>query len=302
MQLIDSRKIWDKAPHNAFTDLIRFRDRWFCVFREGAAHVSSDGAVRVLVSSDGLTWSSQALLGSPLGDVRDPKLSVTCQGGLMIHAGIALHTPVEGRTHQSVMWLSSGEEKWADPVNVLAPGAWLWRVTWHNGAVYGVGYVRKPKEGVCLYRSEDGHCFERWVDPFFTDGYPNEAALSFGVDDSCLCLLRRESGTQTAMLGIAASPYVDWSWQDLGVRIGGPAMILLDDRRALAGVRLYDVERTALCWLDPKTGTLVEALTLPSGGDTSYPGLVWHSGMLWVSYYSSHEGKTAIYVARVADV
>ena len=40
-------------------------------------------------------------------------------------------------------------------------------------------------------------------------------------------------------------------------------------------------------------------LTLPSGGDTSYAGMVWHDGLLWVSYYSSHEGKTAIYLARV---
>ena len=35
------------------------------------------------------------------------------------------------------------------------------------------------------------------------------------------------------------------------------------------------------------------------GGDTSYPGMVWHDGLLWLSYYSSHEGKTAIYLARV---
>ena len=41
-------------------------------------------------------------------------------------------------------------------------------------------------------------------------------------------------------------------------------------------------------------------LTLPSGGDTSYPGLVWHDGLLWISYYSSHEGKkSAIYLAKV---
>jgi hypothetical protein len=40
-------------------------------------------------------------------------------------------------------------------------------------------------------------------------------------------------------------------------------------------------------------------LTLPSGGDTSYAGMVWHDGVLWVSYYASHEGKTAIYLARV---
>jgi len=57
--------------------------------------------------------------------------------------------------------------------------------------------------------------------------------------------------------------------------------------------------RTGLCWLDPHAGTLTEALTLPSGGDTSYPGFAWHEGVLWVSYYSSHEGKSSIYLARV---
>ena len=41
------------------------------------------------------------------------------------------------------------------------------------------------------------------------------------------------------------------------------------------------------------------ALTFPSGGDTSYPGLVWHEGLLWMSYYSSHEGKTSIYLAKI---
>jgi hypothetical protein len=40
-------------------------------------------------------------------------------------------------------------------------------------------------------------------------------------------------------------------------------------------------------------------LTFPSGGDTSYPGLVWHDGLLWMSYYSSHEGKTSIYLAKI---
>ena len=46
-------------------------------------------------------------------------------------------------------------------------------------------------------------------------------------------------------------------------------------------------------------GKLTEALKLPSGGDTSYAGLVWHDGLLWISYYSSHEGKTNIYLAKV---
>lgn len=220
----------------------------------------------------------------------------------MICAGIALHAPVEDRAHQTVVWLSSRGDEWAGPTDVMDPGDWLWRITWHAGIAYGVAYTRKQTGCAVLYRSTDGRRFERLVDPLVTEFFPNEATLGFQADGSCLCLLRRESGTQTALLGTARSPYVNWEWQDLGVRIGGPAMIVLDDGRILAGVRLHDEVRTALCWLDPEAGTLVEALSLSSGGDTGYPGMVWHSGTLWVSYYSSHEGKAAIYLAQVADV
>ena len=55
----------------------------------------------------------------------------------------------------------------------------------------------------------------------------------------------------------------------------------------------------ALFWVDQDTAKITECLTFPSGGDCSYPGLVWKDGVLHVSYYSSHEGKTSIYFARV---
>jgi len=90
----------------------------------------------------------------------------------------------------------------------------------------------------------------------------------------------------------------------LGVKIGGPHMILLPDGRFLTAVRLYETDnwhpaRTSLCFIDPNSGKLAETLTLPSGGDTSYAGMVLFDNLLWVSYYSSHEGKTAIYMAKV---
>ncbi len=50
---------------------------------------------------------------------------------------------------------------------------------------------------------------------------------------------------------------------------------------------------------DPATAKVTICLTFPSAGDTSYPGLVWHEGLLHVSYYSTHEGKTSIYFAKV---
>ena len=77
-------QIWSEGPHNGFTDLIRFRERWYCSFREGSARTSQDGSIRVLSSPDGKTWSSSTVLGYPGADLRDPKLSLTPDRRLML--------------------------------------------------------------------------------------------------------------------------------------------------------------------------------------------------------------------------
>ena len=74
----------------------------------------------------------------------------------------------------------------------------------------------------------------------------------------------------------------------------------LPDGSWLAGSRGYDRKATTdLWWLDPETGKFTDLVMLPSGGDTSYPGFVvdTQNQRVLVSYYSSHEGKAAIYLA-----
>ncbi|MCA9100114.1 MAG: exo-alpha-sialidase [Planctomycetales bacterium] len=300
-EIVEVRKIWDEAPHNAFTDLVRFQDRWYCTFREGKAHVSPDGAARVLVSDDGETWESAARLTSPAGDVRDPKISLMPDGRLMIVTAVALEDD-SAASHQSVVWHSADGVHWDGPHDVADPNFWLWRVTWHDGSGYGIGYAtrRGAARGIRLYKTDDGEQFETLVADLGVDGYPNETSIVFEPDGTALCLLRRDADANTGMLGSATAPYTDWTWRDLGVRIGGPQMVRPPDGRHVAAVRLYDGKvRTSLVWIDPQAATLEEIIALPSGGDTSYPGLVWHDGLLWASYYSSHEGKTAIYLAKV---
>ena len=36
--IVSVARIWDGGAHNAFTDLIRWRDRWYCTFREADDH------------------------------------------------------------------------------------------------------------------------------------------------------------------------------------------------------------------------------------------------------------------------
>jgi hypothetical protein len=297
--LVEVTRFWDKAPHSAFTDLIRFKSRWVCVFREGKGHVSPDGAIRVLTSSDGKSWEPAALLTSRTADLRDPKITITPDGQLQLSAAAALHDRSK-HSHQSLVWFSNDGKTWSDPSQVGDPDYWLWRITWHAKTAYGIGYGCGKVRETRLYSSADGKKFTRLVSPHFTEGYPNEHALVFQPDGTSLCLLRRDGKPNTGQLGIARPPYNKWTWKDLGVRIGGPNMVRLPDGQLIAVVRLHDRKvRTAVCAIDADAGKLTELLALPSGGDTSYAGLVWHDDLLWISYYSSHEGKTSIYLAKV---
>jgi len=121
-------KIWDKAPHNAFTDLVRFQSRWFCVFREGKDHNSPDGALRVITSADGIEWESATLISSKTGDLRDPKITVTPDGQLMLTAAEALHDRSK-HSHQSLVWFSKDGRTWSERYPIGDPDYWLWRVT-----------------------------------------------------------------------------------------------------------------------------------------------------------------------------
>jgi hypothetical protein len=298
-QIVEVRKIWDQAPHNAFTDLIRFEGNWFCVFREGRAHVSPDGALRIITSKDGKTWSSAALLKHAQADLRDAKITITPDHQLMLSGAAAWHERTRG-THQSLAWFSSDGHSWSEPVEIGEPNFWLWRTTWHEHTALSVGYGTTTEKFIRLYSSRDGRRFSPLVQNLFDEGKPNESSILFQPDNSCLCLVRRDGVPASAMLGASQPPYTNWVWKDLGVKIGGPQLLRLPDSRIVAAGRLYDGQvRTSLLWLDAEAGKLTEFLKLPSGGDNSYPGLVWHDGLLWASYYSSHEGKTSIYLAKV---
>lgn len=300
-QTVDQRKIWDGGQHNAFTDLVRYKDTLYCAFREGAGHVSPDGGIRILTSKDGRSWADAGLVQTQGQDLRDPHLTVTPNNELMLVAAAAL--PKGGRhRHQTYRWLTRDGATWTRPAPIGDPDYWLWRVVWHKGKAYGVGYPTNPAGGaIRVYSSTDGRKFTAGASLIADGSSGNETGIAFLPDDTMLILIRREAGPKSALLLSAKPPYTEWKTDDLGVRFGGPQILLLPDGRLLGAGRLYDnKQRTSLVWVNRDNNTMTEWLALPSGGDTSYPGLVLDGKDVLVSYYSSHEGKTSIYFARVA--
>ena len=300
--LVSVARIWDGGGHNAFTDLIRWHNRWYCTFREGDAHVGGNGRIRVLVSGDGDTWTSAALVGESGIDLRDPKLSIAPEDRLMIVAGGSVYEGTRYVGRQPRVMFSSDGSTWSAPQRILAEGDWLWRVTWHGGRAYGVTYRTESGSSsewtATLVSSRDGRAFVP-VTTLAVPDRPNETTLRFMPDGEMVALVRREAGNRFAWVGRSRAPYTTWTWRATSQQIGGPNFIRLPDGELWASGRSYPggpktiVARLAL------DGGYEPALTLPSGGDTSYAGMVWHDGLLWLSYYASHEGKTAIYLARV---
>ncbi|MBN2311986.1 MAG: exo-alpha-sialidase [Candidatus Hydrogenedentes bacterium] len=301
--LLSVSKIWDQGRHNAFTDLIRFNGTWYCAFREGDGHVGGDGQARILASGDGASWESVALLGQAGVDLRDPKLSITADGRLMAVMGGSYYDGKELLNRKPHVAFSADGREWSAPQKVesLPDGDWLWRVTWHEGRAYGVTYNIFVDEGadwvLRLVTSPDGLDWEP-VATLDVPGRPNETTVRFLADGRMLLLVRREGGNTRGWIGVSDAPYTGWTWHETAYRLGGPNFIPLPDGSLWAGSR--NVAGPATCVLARfGVDTYEPALTLPSGGDCSYPGLVWHDGKLCMSYYSSHEGKTSIYLATI---
>ena len=301
VELVSVKRLWDQGDHNAFTSLIRFRGKWYCCFREADGHVKGDGKLRVIVSEDGDTWESAALLEEEGIDLRDPKLSVTPKGQLMIVAGGSVYRGDELVGRQPRVAFSDDGRAWTPTQRVLGEDEWLWRVTWHKGRAYGVTYKgldeAKGEWAVDLVVSDDGVRYDL-ITRLEVHGRPNETTLRFLPDDTMIALVRREADNKHGWIGSGRPPYKQWTWHDAGHQLGGPDFIVLPNGTMWAGARSYPGgAKTVVARL--RKDSYEPVLTLPSGGDCSYPGFVWHDGLLWMSYYSSHEGKTSVYLARI---
>ena len=307
--IISVERIWDRATHNAFTSLIEYNGKLYCSFRESNGHVSDiNGTIRVIASDDGQNWYSVAHIFERGVDLRDPQLSVTPDNRIMLNIGGSYYTggKLVGMKPK-VSFSDTNGKIFSTPQDVIidekigSDKDWLWRATWNNGTSYATIYQVGKEKSVQLIKSKDGIYYE-FVTTFDVIG-GNETTLRFTSDNKMIAVVRRDR-EQNGFIGISEPPYKTWEWNELEQRLGGPDLILLEDGNMLCATREYPSdhkEKTILAKVE-LNGKFTKLLTLPSGGDCSYPGFVMRDSILNVSYYSSHEEKTAIYLAKIVDL
>ena len=310
------KKIWDRAKHNAFTDITYFKQKLYVVFREGDGHIpnkdnSGNGKIRVLSSVDGEFWESVALIELSGIDLRDPKITVTPKKKMLIVMGGSKYDGQELQGISSYFSMSDGSgNRFSTPEPIVLDEPiksefdWLWRVTWKEKTGYGVVYQArvdgdKEKSKAYLVQTSKGEEYEL-ITELDIPGNPNEATIRFLSRSEMVIIARRGGSDKRGVIGTSMPPYKEWTWNELDYELGGPNVEIIPINKILICTRLRDEN-------GPYTGLLVgkkgekftEVMRLPSGGDTSYAGMFTIGGYIWMSYYSSHEGKASIYYARI---
>ena len=157
-----------------------------------------------------------------------------------------------------------------------------------------------------LYRTKDGMNYQVVLPALPLPPLACEVTIRFKPDDTMVLLAREGSMSRRGFLCLAKPPYRIFKVHSVAHGMGGPNLLYLGKDKWLVGTREYPYERpagkkgmaTVLLRVD-ETGAFRRLLELPSGGDTSYPGFLLQNRTLWISYYSSHQGKTSIYLARL---
>jgi hypothetical protein len=303
-----AKKIWAEAAHSAFTGLVRWREKFYCTFREGRGHAGGgdNGRIRIISSSEGEKWQSVDLLELKGIDLRDPKLSVTPDNRLMCLMGGSHY---DGNTLLGqlprVAFMTKSETKFGAlneiriDQKIAAKKDWLWRVTWHGETGYGVTYQpARDSSRAFLVKTLDGISYEL-VSALDIPDSPNEATIRFAAEGRMHVVIRNEGGNRRGYLGTAAAPFTNFNWRQVSLRLGGPDLVRAPGGKWILGSRRYTNPTRTVFGLLGEDGHFEPRVLVPSAGDTSYPGMLIHGDRLWASYYASHEGKSAIYLARI---
>ena len=321
VRVTDVRRVFHNGEHNAFTDLVKFRNRFYLAFRScpDGHGVHPTSSIIVLSSPDARSWKQVYRFHVPQRDTRDPHFLVF-RGKLFVYTG----TWYSGKTslppskydlnqHLGYAAWSSDGTTWHGPTMLEGTfGHYIWRAAAFRGKAYLCGRRKigfaiplrgEPRRTKSLMlESDDGLIWRKRAVFQEIDG--DETAFLFESDGSILGVGRR--GGRPAQLLRSKPPYSQWRRTDLDRYIGGPLLVRWGDHYLVGGREIVAGRgaTTSLYWLvDDALDKLAE---LPSGGDCSYPGFVAlddHRAI--VSWYSSHEKDdqghpiTAIYLANL---
>jgi len=292
-------KVFGDGRHNMCPSLERWKDAYWLAFRNGTNHRSPDGNLIVLKSSDGDSWQKVAQFDEGPDD-RDPQWLATKDR-------LFLFDPVfnADKTGRTVVKSTDDGRRWSPAKQVYTSQYVLWRPVEFDGRFYAAAYkwgTPAAQRHADLITSTDG---EGWtaVSTIRAGQGESEPTVHFFLDGSAIVFLRDVSLDQGVVL-TSERPYRQWS---KGVEKPYMAGTSAYTFRGVHYFMSRTVKKNGQGGLDSSTtiftfdaaGNLTPYCVLPASGDCAYATAVEVGSEMLVAYYSSHEGPTSIYLARV---
>jgi hypothetical protein len=293
------RKVFGDGNHNAFTALTRFKGDLWLAFRTAKAHTAPDGDIVVLRSrDDGTTWTESRRVNLARDD-RDPQF-------LVLGPRLILYDQTINDSALTCYAIHTEDgERWSDPKAVYEPAFVMWKPVLHNGKVYCAVYTKgdaasgKGREARFIV-SEDGLAWKT-VSTISGGTSESEFTLFFGPGDHATVFLRQKRGSPPAQIFEANPPYAEWKSRTANVShfAGHSIHTFLGVTYFFTRTMDATTRKAGLMIYTYADGKMEPYCRLPAGGDCAYAEAVEVGGTMLVSYYSSHEDATNVYLAEV---
>ena len=305
---------WDIAndnQHNSNTDMIEWQGQFYLAYVSSPYHFGNDTSVMHIKRSNdlGRTWEELSTFNPENDDIRDPKFAVI---GNRLFLYALKNVSFVAEPYITVYSYTEDGKTWAKFETIPGLDGWLfWRPKTQDGVTfYNAAYWWEHGKSVLL-KSNDGINWE--IVSIINEGERNdETEIEFLPDGRMLATARLEYAFYAdgafgdkrgaTLITVSEPPYENWTelTQSLVARLDGPYLFSYHDRVYAVGRYQPDLgksgpltdqgsifarKRTAL--YEVHLDGLEYLTDLPSGGDTSYEGVILDGDMAYISYYTS---------------
>ena len=299
----------DGAKYCAFTSLIKRGNVYYLAFREGESHVSEGdyGQIIILYSRDAKKWNHFQTIKADNIDLRDPQLTITPDGHLLLLCGARMKKQPEEYFYTKSYYAieNSGVFSEVQPCNIPPEVddsycCWLWKLTWKGNCGYGAAY---RSDGITnkltLLSTVDGINYDVVAD--INKGQViNETRIQFLPNNEMIALIRSEA---EGYIGHSLPPYTEWDLKKTNIFLAGHDFVISDNHLICATRLTTNIGGRTTLWFGDLEGNFQWSYVLPSSGDTAYSGIVEEKDRLLMSYYSMYQTyKPSICIAIIPKV
>lgn len=292
-------KIYAEAPqivyskagsYEAFCDVVKYRDKYYCVFREGENHAPyhewhTNGYLRVLSSADLKDWKEELTIKDDAWDLRDPCFC-KADAKLFLYYGFYSFeqpTPPE-KTGWALLDDADGKLQVKDS-GKLDIGSdsnhWLWKIYYDDGYFYGAAY--HDKSSLKYVTSDDGIHFKK-ISDIVLQG--DEASMEMLKNKNKVAVIRNVTAKGNALLAVSEPPYTEWNSIELNEMIESPESFIYNDDVYVIGRSRYGMSVFKIDLNSNKAIPVYNFFAYGGYGDCGYPGVLLDNKRLYVVYYA----------------